>query len=91
MKTVDARPTDARATRPPERIVAEVTPATVEARPEVREESRPLVGGAGRASSVSWCRSLKIRGEHLRKLAIVYVRQSSVQQVVENRESTERQ
>src|SRR5258708_2729219 len=39
--------------------------------------------GSGRAS--------KIQGEHLRKLAVVYVRQSSPQQVLENRESTERQ
>lgn len=33
----------------------------------------------------------KIRAEHLEKLAIVYVRQSSPQQVLENRESTARQ
>ena len=36
-------------------------------------------------------RSAKIRNEHLKKIAIVYVRQSSPQQVVENRESRERQ
>lgn len=36
-------------------------------------------------------RSSKIQGEHLQKLAVVYVRQSSPQQVLENRESTERQ
>jgi DNA invertase Pin-like site-specific DNA recombinase len=36
-------------------------------------------------------RSTKIRPEHLEKLAIVYVRQSSPQQVLENRESTARQ
>jgi DNA invertase Pin-like site-specific DNA recombinase len=36
-------------------------------------------------------RSSKIHNEHLEKLAIVYVRQSSPQQVVENRESRERQ
>jgi DNA invertase Pin-like site-specific DNA recombinase len=35
--------------------------------------------------------SAKIRDTHLDKLAIVYVRQSSPQQVVENRESTARQ
>ncbi len=33
----------------------------------------------------------KIRDAHLEKLAIVYVRQSSPQQVLENRESTARQ
>jgi len=36
-------------------------------------------------------RSVKIRAEHLQRLAIVYVRQSSPQQVLENRESTARQ
>ena len=36
-------------------------------------------------------RSAKIQPEHLEKLAIVYVRQSSPQQVLENRESTARQ
>lgn len=36
-------------------------------------------------------RNSKVRAEHWRKLAIVYVRQSSPQQVLENRESTERQ
>src|SRR5438552_10472703 len=35
--------------------------------------------------------SAKIRDAHLAKLAIVYVRQSSPQQVLENRESTARQ
>ena len=35
--------------------------------------------------------SSKIRDAHLDKLAIVYVRQSSAQQVLENRESTARQ
>lgn len=36
-------------------------------------------------------RSAKIQAEHLESLAIVYVRQSSPQQVLENRESTARQ
>lgn len=36
-------------------------------------------------------RSLKVQPWHLDGLALVYVRQSSVQQVLENRESTERQ
>ena len=35
--------------------------------------------------------SSKIRDGHLERLAIVYVRQSSTQQVLDNRESTERQ
>src|SRR5262245_39262691 len=35
--------------------------------------------------------SVKIGSEHLEKLAIVYVRQSSPKQVMENRESTARQ
>jgi hypothetical protein len=35
--------------------------------------------------------SSKIRDVHVNKLAIVYVRQSSPQQVLENRESTARQ
>ena len=35
--------------------------------------------------------TLKIRDRHLDRLAIVYVRQSSPQQVLENRESRERQ
>lgn len=36
-------------------------------------------------------RSTKIQAEHLERLAVVYVRQSSPQQVMENRESRERQ
>jgi len=36
-------------------------------------------------------RSAKVQAEHLERLAIVYVRQSSPQQVLENRESTARQ
>ena len=44
-----------------------------------------------RTSSMGWQRSSKFWTEHWRKLAIVYVRQSSAQQVVENRESTARQ
>ena len=36
-------------------------------------------------------RSEKITDEHLRRLAIVYVRQSTQQQVIEHRESTARQ
>jgi DNA invertase Pin-like site-specific DNA recombinase len=38
-----------------------------------------------------WLTSAKIRDVHLDKLALVYVRQSSPQQVLENRESTARQ
>ncbi len=36
-------------------------------------------------------RSVKLRGEHLERLALVYVRQSSPQQVLEHRESRARQ
>ena len=52
---------------------------------------------AGRSASLSPSQSSgrvlssKIRSAHLEKLAIVYVRQSSPQQVLENRESTARQ
>lgn len=37
------------------------------------------------------CWPTKIHSQHLEKLAVVYVRQSSIQQVMENRESTARQ
>jgi len=43
------------------------------------------------SNSASLHRSSKIQCWHLDRLAVVYVRQSSVQQVLENRESTERQ
>lgn len=42
-------------------------------------------------STVAACGSQKIKPRHLDRLAIVYVRQSSPQQVRENRESRERQ
>lgn len=42
-------------------------------------------------SEIQPLRSAKIRTEHLERLAIIYVRQSSPQQVLENRESTARQ
>jgi DNA invertase Pin-like site-specific DNA recombinase len=45
-----------------------------------------LPQGASRAS-----RSTKLQACHLQRLAVVYVRQSTVQQVSDNRESTERQ
>lgn len=44
-----------------------------------------------RVAAVVGLRSTKIRDLHLNRLAIVYVRQSSPQQVIENRESRERQ
>jgi len=43
------------------------------------------------ANSVSLLRSSKVQLWHLDRLAVVYVRQSSPQQVLENRESRERQ
>jgi DNA invertase Pin-like site-specific DNA recombinase len=48
------------------------------------EESKRVTATVG-------LRSTKIRDLHLNRLAIVYVRQSSPQQVIENRESRERQ
>ena len=43
------------------------------------------------SSPGSWRRSSKIRNHHVNRLAIVYIRQSSQHQVLENRESRERQ
>ena len=63
----------------------------LESPPSVAEDVGSVAVPVDRTSSVGWRLSSKIRAEHLQKLAIVYVRQSSVQQVVENRESTERQ
>jgi DNA invertase Pin-like site-specific DNA recombinase len=45
----------------------------------------------GEAPAAALARSAKIAADHLAKLAIVYVRQSSPRQVLENRESTARQ
>jgi hypothetical protein len=42
-------------------------------------------------SAPSPLRSSKIQGRHLERLVVVYVRQSTPQQVHENRESRERQ
>ena len=50
--------------------------------PEAPRGQSALVVGRGRA---------KILAPHWAKLAVVYVRQSSLQQVLENRESTARQ
>lgn len=47
---------------------------------------RPPKGGLSDSFRV-----IKIKPVHVQKLAIVYVRQSSLQQVLENRESTARQ
>jgi DNA invertase Pin-like site-specific DNA recombinase len=43
------------------------------------------------ATTIGLCSTTKIRDQHLDRLAMVYVRQSSPQQVIENRESRERQ
>ena len=51
---------------------------------ELAAKDRPLTSGA-------WRPSTKIRDRHWERLAIVYVRQSSPHQVLENRESRERQ
>jgi len=45
---------------------------------------------SGEAQAVPWA-SAKLQDHHLKRLAIVYVRQSSAHQVQENRESTARQ
>jgi DNA invertase Pin-like site-specific DNA recombinase len=52
---------------------------------------KPRATGATTIQQFQPLRSAKIQAEHLEKLAIVYVRQSSPQQVLENRESTARQ
>src|SRR5215472_15938750 len=49
------------------------------------------VGGEAEGAPRSLLRSVPITPAHLERLAIVYVRQSSPQQVLENRESTARQ
>jgi DNA invertase Pin-like site-specific DNA recombinase len=54
-------------------------------------EHAPLVVAPVSISQFQPLRSTKIRPEHQDRLAIVYVRQSSPQQVLENRESTARQ
>jgi DNA invertase Pin-like site-specific DNA recombinase len=62
-----------------------------------RGDTRPNTSPAARLSTsrpdahAAALRSDKIREEHLRRLAIVYVRQSTQQQVLEHRESTARQ
>jgi DNA invertase Pin-like site-specific DNA recombinase len=58
-----------------------------------RQPAPPEVDTAWRVGgpSDSPRHSTKIHREHLEKLAVVYVRQSSPQQVIENRESRERQ
>ena len=59
---------------------------------EIASAAAPSASGASIAiSQFPPLRSAKIQSEHLEKLAIVYVRQSSPQQVFENRESTARQ
>ncbi len=57
------------------------------------EKPQPKNLGVGRQEIVplALSRSSKITPDHLGKLAIVYVRQSSLKQVMENRESTDRQ
>ena len=55
-------------------------------------ETIPVPGVGPAAKTASALRiSAKIQAEHLQRLAVVYVRQSSPKQVLENRESTARQ
>mgnify|MGYP001819783451 CR=1 FL=1 len=61
--------------------------STVEAR-VTRRSSSTSVTGQSRTAAVC---SEKITNEQLKRLAVVYVRQSTQQQVLEHRESTERQ
>src|SRR5210317_1972189 len=61
--------------------------STVEARVTRRSSSTSVTGQSRTAAACSE----KITSEQLKRLAIVYVRQSTQQQVLEHRESTERQ
>ena len=70
---------------------AEKRPSPAEALRGRIDAATAAENGESRISSLVLRRNSKIRPEHWRKLAIVYVRQSSPQQVLENRESTERQ
>jgi DNA invertase Pin-like site-specific DNA recombinase len=64
---------------------------------ETRRPSHPLTSTEARSTAArdqpchAPLRSDKITNEHLRRLALVYVRQSTQQQVLEHRESTARQ
>ena len=58
---------------------------TAEKTPAVRPTDSPVIPSAGRVSSA------KVQPSHLDRLAVVYVRQSTPKQVLENRESTARQ
>ena len=51
----------------------------------------PVLAPSHNAAPLALSSSSKIVATHLDRLAIVYVRQSSPRQVLENRESTERQ
>ena len=53
--------------------------------------AKGLSAKEGPPTSPVWRPSSKIRDRHWERLAIVYIRQSSPQQVLENRESRERQ
>jgi DNA invertase Pin-like site-specific DNA recombinase len=57
----------------------------------VPASSRSTAGTAGAIPPIGVPRPSKIRDRHLDRLAVVYVRQSSPQQVLEHRESRERQ
>src|SRR5438876_290286 len=54
-------------------------------------EATPAVARPPEAAPLALSCSVKVNAEHLEKLAIVYVRQSSPKQVLEHRESTARQ
>jgi DNA invertase Pin-like site-specific DNA recombinase len=55
------------------------------------EKTSPIITAAPQSNSSCLLSSAKVQDDHRKKLAIVYVRQSTMQQVRENRESNERQ
>src|SRR3954470_1364378 len=63
------------------------TPESIPASPTLNSSTCPAVVSAHLLAA----RAAKVRGHHLDRKAIVYVRQSSPQQVAENKESTARQ
>ncbi len=55
------------------------------------KSSKGISTKEGPSTSLAWRPSSKIRDRHWERLAVVYIRQSSPHQVLENRESRERQ
>ncbi len=59
--------------------------------PTPASPQRPAAAAAGAATASPRCGSAKVKAHHLARKAVVYVRQSTPQQVLHNTESTERQ